>query len=68
MPLYFFIIRTADGEVDDPDGTRLPGDADALRHATRLVEELLRGKGPPQAKSTLIVKNAAGVIVHSIPI
>jgi len=68
MPLYFFIVRMADQEVNDPEGTRLPGDADALQRAKRLVDEIRAGRAPVALGSTMIVKNAAGQTVFSIPI
>src|SRR5271155_2653019 len=68
MPLYFFIVRMADQEVNDPEGTRLPADGDALQRAKRLVDEIRAGRAPVSLGSTMIVKNAAGQTVFSIPI
>lgn len=68
MPLYFFIVRSADREVDDPEGTRLPGDTDALQRAKRLIDEIRAGGSPVALGSTMNVKNAAGQTVFSISI
>jgi hypothetical protein len=68
MPLYFFIVRMADQEVNDPEGIRLPGDGNALQRAKRLVDEIRAGRAPVALGSTMIVKNAAGQTVFSIPI
>ena len=68
MPLYFFIVRMADQEVDDREGARLPGDADALQRAKRLLDEIRASKSPVARGSTMIVKNAAGQTVFSISI
>jgi hypothetical protein len=64
----FFIVRMADQEVNDPEGTRLPGDGDALQRAKRLVDEIRAGRAPVALGSTMIVKNAAGQTIFSIPI
>lgn len=67
MPQYFFIVKWPDQELDDPEGTRLPTDADALRYANRLIREIREGGEPDEPHLTMIVKNAAGKTVFSIP-
>jgi len=68
VPQYFFIVKWPDQELDDPKGTRLPTDADALRYANRLIREIREGGEPDEPHLTMIVKNAAGKTVFSIPV
>jgi hypothetical protein len=64
VPLYFFVVKWPDHEVDDPEGTRLRSDADALKYANRLIREI-RNSGEPEL--TMIVKNEIGETVFSVP-
>jgi hypothetical protein len=68
VPLYFFIVKRPDVEVDDPDGTRLPSDTGALLYANRLIKEIQGGREPDEPEMTMIVKRADGQTIFSIPI
>jgi hypothetical protein len=68
VPHYFFIVKWPDMKVDDPDGTRLPSDTAALLYANRLIKEMQEGREPDEPEMTMIVKNADGQTIFSIPI
>ena len=67
MPQYFFVVKWPNQEADDPEGTRLPSDADAFEYAKRLTREIRQGCGPDEPELTVIVKNAAGETVFLFP-
>jgi len=67
VPNYFFIVKWPDQELDDPEGTRLPTDGDALKYAKRLIREIREGGEPDEPQLTMTVKNAVGETVFSIP-
>ena len=67
MPQYFFVVKWPDQEVDDPEGTPLPSDADAFEYAKRLTREIRQDCGPDKPELTVVVKNTAGETVFLFP-
>ena len=66
MPRYFFAIRGTDGEKDDPHGTILPNDAEALSYAERIIAELPKKEGYDDP-GMIIVRNRTHQMVWSVP-
>lgn len=56
MPLYFFVIRWAGEEYDDPFGASLPSDADARNYAHGVIRELKAAGDFDEPDLTIIVK------------
>jgi hypothetical protein len=68
MPRYYFIIRKPnETDHDDPDGTDLPRDTDALDYANRIIRELKQGGGYGERGTAMIVKTDASRVVFIIP-
>ena len=64
---YFFVIRWAGEENDDPPGASYPSDAEARTHAHSVIRELKASGGYDEPGLTIIVKNDAGESVFTIP-
>jgi hypothetical protein len=68
MPRYYFIIRKPnETDHDDPGGTDLPCDTDALDYANRIIHELKQGGGYGERSTAMIVKTDASRVVFIIP-
>ena len=68
MSLYFFTIRVSDRRVkDDPHGTNLPNDADALSYAERKITELRHEPRYDNPQLIMIVQGADRHLVWSLP-
>jgi hypothetical protein len=44
MPMYYFNLKDVRGVHTDPEGTELADDAQALKHAHQVAQELMRGR------------------------
>ena len=64
---YFFVLQWTDRQHDDPHGTLLLSDADAVAYAYRIVRELKEAGGYDDPDLKLIVKNANDDVIHIIP-
>jgi hypothetical protein len=67
LPLYFFIIRVSESELDDPHGSLLASDASARSYAERVIRELKADEDYDGSGSNMIVKDAEGRTLFSIP-
>jgi len=68
VPRYFFILQwDAARSHDDATGTMLPNDQAARSYAERVVRELKEAGGYDDPGLTMVVKNAAGRTVFSLP-
>jgi hypothetical protein len=68
FPQYFFVIRWAGEEYDDPFGESFPSDADARNYAHRVIRELkAAGDFDEPDLKMIIVKNELGKTVFTIP-
>lgn len=63
----FFIIQYPEGEHDDPNGTLFSSDAAALSFAERVIRELKAGGDYSSPGLNMVVKEAEGRTVFSIP-
>lgn len=64
---YFFILQRRERRDDDPHGTPLPNDTAAKEYAQRVIRELKEAGGYDDPDLKMIVKNAAGDVIYSIP-
>ncbi len=64
---YYFDVRGYGDFNDDRGGKLMPNDEAALDYAFRMIRELRQIGGYDDAGLTLIVRNAAGQTVFSIP-
>ena len=64
---YFFIVQLSDMEVDDPRGTILPNDADAVAHAERLIRTIKEDEGIAEPSMLMIVRREAYGTVATMP-
>ncbi len=64
---YYFDIKGYGEEHDDRGGTLMPNDEAALAYAWRIIRELREAGGYDDTSLSLIVRNAAGKTVYSIP-
>jgi hypothetical protein len=68
---YFFVVRWPDldddDDDDDEDGTLLPNRTAALTYAQCIIRELKDAGGYDDPGSTMIVRNAEGEVIYSIP-
>jgi hypothetical protein len=67
MPRYYFVIQFGDRTHDDPSGTSLRDHAAARSYALRVIRELKEGGGYDEPDVTMIVKDASGQEIFSIP-
>jgi hypothetical protein len=67
MPRYFFAIRGTDQEEDDPHGTILSTDAEALSYAVRTIAQLRKENAYDDPAMTMVVQNAMREMIWSIP-
>jgi hypothetical protein len=67
VPRYFFAVRWPKREHDDPTGTLFPSDSDARQYADRIIRELKQDRGYDDPRLALIMKDADGKIIVSIP-
>ena len=68
MPRYFFPIRGTDQEEeDDPHGTILSNDAEALSYAERTIVQLRKENAYDDPAMTMVVQNAMREMIWSIP-
>lgn len=67
MSLYFFDIRSYGEPEDFRGGTSMPDDEAALAHARRIIQELRGAGGYDDNGLTMIVRNAAGRPIYTIP-
>ena len=67
MPRYYFIIQFRDRRHDDPSGTSLPDHGAAQAYALRVIRELKDSGGYDDPDVTMIVKDASGREIFSIP-
>jgi len=64
---YYFDIRGYGDRNDDRGGMLMPNDEAALAYARRIIGELRQAGGYNDPALTMIVRNAAGKTVYSIP-
>ena len=64
---YYFDIQGYGEERDDRGGTLMPNDEAALAYARRIIRELRNAGGYDDPALTIIVRNAVGETVYSIP-
>jgi hypothetical protein len=64
---YYFDVRGYREDHDDRGGTLMPNDEAALAYARRIIRELIEIGGYRDPSLTMIVRNAAGKTVYSIP-
>ena len=65
---FYFIIVWPDAAVDDDtEGTFLPSREAALAYAERIIRELKEADGYDDRAPTMIVRDATGKAVFSIP-
>lgn len=62
---YYFDIQ---GYGEERDGTLMPNDEAALAYARRIIHELREAGGYDDPALCLIVRNAVGETVYSIPL
>lgn len=67
MSRYFFIVRWPDRQHGDAEGTSLESDQQALHYAKRIIGELKEAGGYDDQRLSMIVRNAMGDVVFSIP-
>ena len=67
MHRYFFAIRRDGEEYPDTTGTLLLSEEAAHAYALRIIRELKEAGGHDNPALTMIVKDAAGKTVFSIP-
>ena len=68
VPRHFFTIRTPGGESeDDPHGTILPNDAEALSYAERTIRELQREDDYKNQGLMMIVTDETCSMVLALP-
>jgi hypothetical protein len=67
LPRYFFIIQFSESELDDPHGTLLASDDSAHSYAERVIRELKADADYDGSSANMIVKDAEGRTVCSIP-
>jgi hypothetical protein len=67
MPRYHFIIRWPDREHGDPAGTQLADDTAARTYALRVIRELKEGGGYDDPELAMVVTDADGRAIFSIP-
>jgi hypothetical protein len=66
VPYYFDVRGYGEGH-DDRGGRLMPNDEAALAYARRIIRELTEVGGYGDPSLTLIVRNAAGKTIYSIP-
>lgn len=64
---YFFILQAPSQRYDDDAGTWLPDDKSALAHAEALIQELKSEDEYDYRGWLMIVRDAQGRTVFSIP-
>jgi hypothetical protein len=68
VSLFFFTVRDSDGRLkDDPQGTDLPGAADALFRAEQTISKLRYEPGYENPQLMMIVRDRTGHSVWSLP-
>jgi hypothetical protein len=65
---YYFDIQGYGEERDDRGGTLMPNDEAALAYARRIIRELRKAGGYDDPALSLIVRNAVGETVYSLPL
>jgi hypothetical protein len=70
MPRYFFNIVHGKTVIPDPEGDVLPGDAEAIRHASMVAREMLeqrhRYSGRHMERWAFEIRNATGRHVATV--
>ena len=64
---YYFVIRWPDHDDDDAEGTLFLSRSAALAYAQRIIRELKEAGGYEQPGLTMLVRNADGEVLYSIP-
>ncbi len=64
---YYFDVRGYGDKHDDRGGTLMPNDEAAFAYARRIIRELREAGGYDDPALTIIVRNAAGKTIYSIP-
>jgi hypothetical protein len=60
MPVYYFNLRTAHGEIRDPDGTELSDEPTARKHARQVARELMKCREPQCRSWRIVVRDSNG--------
>jgi hypothetical protein len=67
LPRYYFVVQFGDYVDDDSEGTWLPNAAAAREYALSTISELKRGEGYDGPDLMMIVKDASGAELFTIP-
>jgi len=60
MPVYFFNLKTAQGEIRDPDGTQSADEPTAKEHARQVARELMKWREPQSCSWRIVVRDNDG--------
>ncbi len=61
MPIYFFNLKTARGDIRDPDGTELVDEPTAWGHARQVARELMKRREPESRSWRIDVRDSEGL-------
>jgi hypothetical protein len=67
MPTYYYRIRDGAGGIPDSEGTDLPDDGAARKHAMAVIREIARNAEPRTRHWQLDVHDSSGKLLFELP-
>jgi hypothetical protein len=67
MLRYFFVVQGLHEEIDDPEGTLMASDNAAIALGLKFIHEIKKDRGIDYRDWNLVVRDANGRTVISIP-